>query len=84
MPLCICTLLPSAIVVAMVSLVHPEHFQSEGALNLMRSLLGWGALSLDGRIRAGATPLGDLAAGEYVLFVSYLSLKGKCTLGPFL
>ena len=57
----------------MASLVHPEHFQSEGALNLVRNLLGWSAPAFTGRIRAGATPLGDLAAGEFVLFVSYLS-----------
>jgi hypothetical protein len=50
----------------MASLGHPEHFQSEGALNLVRNLLGWSALVLAGRIRVGATPLGDLAAGEFV------------------
>jgi hypothetical protein len=38
--LCIRALLLCAAVVAMASLVHPEHFQSEGALNLMRHLLG--------------------------------------------
>jgi hypothetical protein len=55
----------------MASLVHPERFQSEGALNLVRNLLGWGAPVFAGRIRASASPLGDLAAGEFVLFVSY-------------
>jgi hypothetical protein len=59
-------LLLCAAVVAMASLGHPEHFQSEGALNLVRNLLGWSALVLAGRIRVGATPLGDLAAGEFV------------------
>jgi hypothetical protein len=54
----------------MASLVHPERFQSEGALNLVRHLLRWSASAFAGRIRAGATPLGDLAAGEFVLFVS--------------
>jgi hypothetical protein len=39
-PLCICALRLSAVVVAMASLVHPERFQSEGALNLVRILLG--------------------------------------------
>jgi hypothetical protein len=40
---------------------------------LVRNLLGWSTPGFAGRIRAGATPLGDLAAGEFVLFVSYLS-----------
>jgi hypothetical protein len=47
----------------MASLVHPERFQSEVALNLVRNLLGWGTPAFAGRIRAG----------EFVLFVSYLS-----------
>jgi hypothetical protein len=72
-PLCIRALLLSAAVAAMASLVHPECFQSEGALNLVRNLLGWSAPAFAGRICAGAAPLGDLAAGEFVLFVSYLS-----------
>jgi hypothetical protein len=72
-PLCICTPLLSAAVVTMASLVHPERFQSEVALNLVRNLLEWGAPAFAGRIHAGASPLGDLAAGEFVLFVSYLS-----------
>jgi hypothetical protein len=57
----------------MVLLVHPERFQNEGALNLVRNLLGWSTPVFAGRIRAGTTPLGDLAAGEFVLFVTYLS-----------
>jgi hypothetical protein len=73
MPLCIRVPLFSAAVVAMASLAHPERFQSEGALNLVRNLLRWGAPAFAGRIHAGASPLGDLAAGEFVLFVSYLS-----------
>jgi hypothetical protein len=39
-PLCICAPLLSAAVVTMASLVHPERFQSEVALNLVRNLLG--------------------------------------------
>jgi hypothetical protein len=39
----------------------------------VRNLLGWSALGLAGRIRASVAPLNDLAAGEFVLFVSYLS-----------
>jgi hypothetical protein len=44
----------------MASLGHPEHFRSEGALNLVHNLLGWSAPVLAGRIRAVATPLGDI------------------------
>jgi hypothetical protein len=54
----------------MASLVHPKRFQSEVALNLVRNQLGWGAPVFAGRICAGASPLGDLAAREFVLFVS--------------
>jgi hypothetical protein len=82
-PLCIRTLPLSAVVVAMASLVHPERFQSEGALNLVRNLLGWSAPAFAERIRAGATPLGDLAAGEFVLFVSYLSYGLVLSISPF-
>jgi hypothetical protein len=82
-PLCIRALLISAAVVAMASLAHPEHFQSEGALNQVRNLLGWSAPSFAGRIHAGASPLGDLAAGEFVLFVSYLSCGLAMPISPF-
>jgi hypothetical protein len=68
----------------MASLVHPECFQSEGTLNLVRNLLGWSAPAFVGRIRAGATPLGDLTAGEFVLFVSYLSCGLALPISPFL
>jgi hypothetical protein len=67
----------------MASLGHPERFQSEGVLNLVRNLLGWSALVLAGRIHAGATPLGDLATGEFVLFVSYLSCGLALPISPF-
>jgi hypothetical protein len=69
-PFRIHTLLLCSAVVAMASLVHPERFNSEGALNLVCNLLGWSASVFAGRIRSGATPLGDLAAGAFVLFVS--------------
>jgi hypothetical protein len=82
-PLYIRALLLSAVVVAMASLVHPERFQSEGALNLVRNLLGWSALAFAERIHTGATPLGDLAAGELVLFVSYLSCGLALPISPF-
>jgi hypothetical protein len=67
----------------MASLVHPERFQSKVALNLMRNLLGWGVPAFAGRIRAGASPLGDLAAREFVLFISYLSCGLVLPISPF-
>jgi hypothetical protein len=67
----------------MTSLGHPERFQSERALNLVRHLLGWSTPMHAGRIRAGTTPLGDLAAGEFVLFVSYLSCRLALPISPF-
>jgi hypothetical protein len=62
----------STAVAAMALLDPPECFQSEVALNLVRNLLGWGAPVFAGRIRVGGSPLGELAAGEFVLFVSNL------------
>jgi hypothetical protein len=47
------------------------------------NLLGWSALAFAGRIRVGTTPLGDLAAGEFVLFVSYLSCGLALPILPF-
>jgi hypothetical protein len=64
-------------------LVHPECFQSEVALNLVRNLLGWGAPAYARRIRAGASLLDGLAAGEFVLFVSYLSCGLVLPIWPF-
>jgi hypothetical protein len=66
----------------MASLVHPERFQSEEALDLVRNPLGWGTPAFAGRIRAGASPLGGLAAGEFVLFVSYLSCGLALPISP--
>jgi hypothetical protein len=71
-----------ATVVAMASLVHPERYQTERRLNMVHRLLGWSAPSHASRIRAGATPLGDLAAREFVLFISYLSC-GLAPISPF-
>jgi hypothetical protein len=48
-----------------------------------RRLLIWSAPAFTGRIRAGTTPLGDLAAGEFVLFVSYLSYGLALPISPF-
>jgi hypothetical protein len=56
----------------MALLDPPKRFQSEVALNLVRNLLGWGVPAFAGRIRLGASPHGDLASGEFVLFASNL------------
>jgi hypothetical protein len=53
------------------------------ALNLVRNLLGWGTPVFTGRIRVGASPLSDLAAGEFVLFVSKLSYGLALPISPF-
>jgi hypothetical protein len=49
----------------------------------VHNLLGWSVSAFTGRIRAGATPLGDLAAGEFMLFVSYLSCGLVLPISPF-
>jgi hypothetical protein len=49
----------------------------------VRRLLGWSAPSHVWRIRADASLLGDLAAGEFVLFVSYLSCGLALSISPF-
>jgi hypothetical protein len=84
-PLCIRALLlySRTAADAMTSLGHADRFQSEAALNLVRNLLGWSVPAFAGRIRAGATPLGDLATGEFMLFVSYLSCGLALPISPF-
>jgi hypothetical protein len=67
----------------MASLGHPDRFQSKEALNLVRGLLEWSAPGLAERIRAGAAPLGDLAAEEFVLFTSYISCGLALPISPF-
>jgi hypothetical protein len=67
----------------MALLDSPECFQSEVALNSVRNLLGRGALAFAGRIHVGATPLGDLAAEEFVLFVSNFSCGLALPISPF-
>jgi hypothetical protein len=67
----------------MASLGHPNRFQSEEALNLVRGLLGWSTPGLTGRIRAGAVPLSDLAAEEFMLFTSYISCGLELPISPF-
>jgi hypothetical protein len=67
----------------MASLGHPDHFQAAEALNLVCRLLRWSPLGLTGRIRAGTAPLGNLAAGEFVLFTSYISCGLALPISPF-
>jgi hypothetical protein len=63
----------SYVVVATMALLDPpECLQPEVALNLVRNLLGWGVSAFAGKICVGASPHGDLAAGEFVFFVSNL------------
>jgi hypothetical protein len=49
----------------------------------VHNLLGWSAPVHARRIHTGATPLGDLAAGEFMLFVSYLSYGLALLISPF-
>jgi hypothetical protein len=72
-----------AVAVVMAMLVRPDHYQTEEALDSVRHLLGWGSPAFAGRIQAGTTPLGDLAAGEFVLFVSYLFCGLALPISPF-
>jgi hypothetical protein len=67
----------------MAMLVRPEHFQTEEALDTVRRLLGWGTPVFVGRIRADTTPLCDLDAREFVLFVSYLFCGLALSISPF-
>jgi hypothetical protein len=85
-PLCIRALLlhTYATADAMTSLSQPDRFQTEAMLNVVRHLLGWSAPVLARRIRAGTVPLGDLAAGEFVLFTSYISCGLALPISPFL
>jgi hypothetical protein len=62
----------SAAVAAMALLDPPERLQPKVALNLVRNLLGWGVPAFTGKIRVGASPHGNLAAGEFVFFISNL------------
>jgi hypothetical protein len=62
---------------------HPDRFQSVEVLNLVCGLLGWSTPGLTGRIHAGAAPLGDLSAEEFVLFTSYISCGLALPISPF-
>jgi hypothetical protein len=67
----------------MASLDHPDRFQAEEELNLVCGLLGWSAPGLAGRICVGAVPLGNLVAGEFVLFTTYISCGLALSISPF-
>jgi hypothetical protein len=84
-PHCFCALLlhTCATADAMTSLGQPDRFQTKATLEVVRHLLGWSAPALAGRIRASAVPLGDLAAGEFVLFTSYISCGLALPISPF-
>jgi hypothetical protein len=56
----------------MALLDPPERLQPEVALNLARNPLRWGVLAFVGRICVSVSPHGDLAAGEFVFFISKL------------
>jgi hypothetical protein len=83
-PLCIRSLLlhTCATADAMTLLGQPDRFQSEATLDVVCHLLGWSVSVLAGRIHAGAVPLGDLAAGEFVLFTSYISCGLALPISP--
>jgi hypothetical protein len=66
----------------MATLVRPDRYQTEATLDIVRRLLGWGTPAFVGRIRASTTPLGDLAAREFVLFLPYLSCGLALPISP--
>ena len=68
----------------MASLVHPRRFQTEGELNTVRRLLGWSAHETGWGVRAGSVPLGNLRAGEFVLFTSHISTGVGLPISSFL
>jgi hypothetical protein len=56
----------------MASLPFPRRFQTQDQLDAVRRLLGWTAPANVGKVKAGEVPLRELAAGEFVLFNSYI------------
>jgi hypothetical protein len=67
-----------AVVVAMATLVRPDRYQTEEALDSVRRLLGWGTPAFAWRIRADTSPL-----DEFVLFVPYLFCGLALPISPF-
>jgi hypothetical protein len=72
-----------AVVATMALPDPPERLQPEVALNLVRNPLGWGVLAFAGRIRVGVSPHGDLAAGEFVFFISKLPSRLALSIPSF-
>ena len=68
----------------MASLARPRRFQTEEELNTVRRLLGWSPQETAWGIRAGSVPLGDLRAGEFVLFISHISTGVGLPVSSFL
>jgi len=68
----------------MAFLAHPRRFQTEEELSTVRRLLGWSAQETAWGIRAGSVPLGNLRAGEFVLFVSHISTGLGLPISSFL
>jgi hypothetical protein len=62
----------------MSPLSHPHRFQRQEQLDAVRRLLGWTTPELARKIRAGSSSLNDLVAGEFILFIAYIS----CGLAP--
>ena len=68
----------------MASLARPRHFQTEEELNTVHRLLGWSPQETAWGIRAGSDPLGNLRAGEFVLFISHISTGVGLSISSFL
>jgi hypothetical protein len=69
--------------VLLYSTLAPPHMPWLRLVTLAHGLLGWSAPGLAGRIHAGTALLGDLAAGEFVLFTSYISCGLALPISPF-
>ena len=67
-----------------MALGKPSRFQNEESLEKVRRLLGWTDPDRRARIHAGASPLGGLGPGEFVLFVPYLLCGLGLPLSSFL
>jgi hypothetical protein len=67
----------------MASLSRPRRFQAEWELEPVRRVLGWTSPELVERIRASSVPLGKLHPGEFVLFISYTSVRLALPLSSF-
>ena len=68
----------------MASLGHPRRFQTEEELSTVCCLLGWSPQETGWGVRAGSVPLGNLRAGEFVLFTSHISTGVGLPISSFL